>query len=141
MPAGTSVMVEVALALAGLTGDLRWRTRAEEGIRLFQTAARQMPTGFGWLLRQLEALAAGLREVIIVGDASPERDVLAAVARGARRPGTTVLVVTESQASNGQVPVLAGRTTIDGRPAAYVCQNMTCDLPVTDPEALAGQLK
>jgi uncharacterized protein len=30
-PAGTSVMVEVCLGLAGVTGDHRWRDRAEEG--------------------------------------------------------------------------------------------------------------
>ena len=29
---------------------------------------------------------------------------------------------------------------IDGLPTAYVCRNFVCRLPVTDPEALAGQL-
>ena len=29
---------------------------------------------------------------------------------------------------------------VDGQPTAYVCQNYACQLPVTDPEALAGQL-
>jgi hypothetical protein len=38
------------------------------------------------------------------------------------------------------VPLLAGRSLVGGRPAAYVCRGMVCDLPVTDVPALAGQL-
>jgi uncharacterized protein len=29
---------------------------------------------------------------------------------------------------------------IDGRSAAYVCRNFACELPITDPEALATKL-
>ncbi len=29
---------------------------------------------------------------------------------------------------------------IDGKPAAYVCENFTCKAPVTDPKALAALL-
>jgi uncharacterized protein len=34
------------------------------------------------------------------------------------------------------VPVGQGRVPIDGKPAAYVCRNRTCDAPVTTAEAL-----
>jgi uncharacterized protein YyaL (SSP411 family) len=30
---------------------------------------------------------------------------------------------------------------IDGRPTAFVCREFACRLPVTDPEALRGQLR
>jgi uncharacterized protein YyaL (SSP411 family) len=39
-----------------------------------------------------------------------------------------------------RVPLLAGRTQIDGAATAYVCENYACQLPVTNPAALAGQL-
>ena len=29
----------------------------------------------------------------------------------------------------------------DGKPTAYVCQNYVCQLPVTESDALANQLK
>jgi uncharacterized protein YyaL (SSP411 family) len=36
---------------------------------------------------------------------------------------------------------IGAMTPIDGKPAAYVCQNFTCKAPVTDPKALAELLK
>jgi uncharacterized protein YyaL (SSP411 family) len=137
-PAGSSVMIEVCLRLAGLSGDLTWRRHAEEGLRLVQPVAAEAPTGAGWALQQLEAVAAGLREVIIVGPAGPAREELAAVAHAAAGPGTTVLVVDDDHAD--AIPVLEGRRSIDGRPAAYVCRELVCDRPVTDPAALADLL-
>ena len=38
-------------------------------------------------------------------------------------------------------PSSQDRTTVDGRPAAYVCENFTCQLPVTDPEKLLGEFE
>jgi uncharacterized protein YyaL (SSP411 family) len=38
------------------------------------------------------------------------------------------------------LPLMQDREPVDGRPAAYVCRNRTCGLPVTDPAKLAAQL-
>jgi hypothetical protein len=38
------------------------------------------------------------------------------------------------------VPLLEGRGAINGKATAYVCRNYTCELPVTDRDALAKQL-
>jgi uncharacterized protein YyaL (SSP411 family) len=38
------------------------------------------------------------------------------------------------------VPLLAHRTLVGGKAAAYVCHHFTCDAPVTDPAALAAAL-
>jgi hypothetical protein len=38
------------------------------------------------------------------------------------------------------VPLLAGRTLVAGAPAAYVCRDFTCRLPVTDPVELRAAL-
>lgn len=42
--------------------------------------------------------------------------------------------------AQNRLPLLEGRGMVDGRPTAYVCQHYVCQLPVTDPEALAKQL-
>jgi len=137
-PSGTAVMVEVCLLLAGLTGDLAWRRRAEEALRLVQPMAAQAPTGAGWSLRQFEAVAAGPREVVVVGDDGPARDELVRLARAGRTPGTFVLAVDDD---HGDVlPLVRGRHSLDGVPAVYVCRELACERPVTDPVALAAQL-
>jgi hypothetical protein len=38
------------------------------------------------------------------------------------------------------VELLADRPPVDGAPAAYVCENFVCTLPVTEPAQLAAQL-
>ncbi|MGE5136622.1 MAG: thioredoxin domain-containing protein [Gemmatimonadota bacterium] len=40
----------------------------------------------------------------------------------------------------GPVPLLAHRTLVDGAPAAYVCRNFACRLPVTEPGQLRAEL-
>ena len=38
------------------------------------------------------------------------------------------------------LPLLADRGAVNGRPTAYVCRRYVCQLPVTEPDALARQL-
>ena len=40
----------------------------------------------------------------------------------------------------GGVPLLRDRPQLDGRPAAYVCEQFVCEAPVTTVEALARLL-
>jgi len=138
VPAGGSVMVEVARLLAGLTGDARWRARLEEGIELVQDQVRQHPNGFGWLLRQVEALAAGPREVAIVGEDGPARQQLIACALGSIRPG--VVAVAAAPDHGDAVPLLTGRGPLESGPAAYVCRELACELPVGTADELARLL-
>ena len=38
------------------------------------------------------------------------------------------------------LPLWEGRTMLNGRPTAYVCEHYTCKQPVTDVDELASQL-
>jgi uncharacterized protein len=73
-----------------------------------------------------------VKEVAIVG---PDAQPLERVVRGAFRPH---IVVAGGRADG--VPLLDGRHPIDGRAAAYVCENFACLRPVTEPDELAALL-
>jgi len=47
----------------------------------------------------------------------------------------------EGEAATADLPLLAERPAVGGRPTAYVCRRYVCQLPVTEPDALAGQLQ
>ena len=131
-PSANSVMVEVCLLLADITGDASWRTEAETVMRAFQPRVQQNPAGYGWLLRQYETVSQGLQVCVIVGDATAERDQLEQVARAAHSPSLFTIVVREPDESVG---VFAGRANTSV-PLAYVCQELVCHQPVSTPEAL-----
>ena len=130
-PAGSSVLVDVHLRLAALTGDGAYSDRAETTLKLFAPRAQQAPTGYGELLRGLERLLAGPVEVAVVGPADDSAtQALVAAYRSTWRPGAVLAVGDEGTA---EPELLEARALVDGRPAGYVCRNFACERPVTDP--------
>lgn len=130
-PSGLSSMVHALAENAALTGSGDYRTAAEEALATVATLGVKAPRFAGWSLAAAEAMLDGPVEIAVVGSPGAERDALAAVAR--RAPGA-VVVVAEPGAS--AIPLLAGRDEVDGRPAAYVCRNLVCERPVTDPSLI-----
>jgi uncharacterized protein YyaL (SSP411 family) len=93
------------------------------------------PRFIGHGLAVAEALLDGPKEVAVVGAIGGElhRTALLGTAPGA--------VVAVGEVGSGELPLLADRPLVDGRPAAYVCRNFTCDAPVTDAQELAAKLQ
>ncbi len=142
-PAGSSVMVDVHLRLAALTGDGAHEDAARRTLGTFVGRARQAPTGYGELLRGLERLLGGPQEVAVVGHVDgaegEDRAALVRVYREAWRPGSVLAVGAPREGTpdaEPAVPLLAGRGLVDGRAAAYVCRRLACERPVTDPAEL-----
>ena len=139
IPSGNSLAAESLLRLAELTGNEEWRSEATRILLAMKEAMAAQPTGFGRMLGALDMLLAPRREIAIIG--APEDEATQALLRTVQRrylPNTVLAVAAPDEASD--LPLLAGRTPVDGQPAAYVCENYACNLPVTTPEALAGLL-
>jgi uncharacterized protein YyaL (SSP411 family) len=130
-PSGTSATVHALLAAHALTGEGRWRDAAEEALTTAATLGRRVPRFAGWSLAAAQALVDGAPEIAVVGPPGPDRDALEHRARS--WPGAVVVVADDDRSG---VPLLQGRTPVDGRPAAYVCRNQVCAAPVTRPDDL-----
>ncbi len=135
-PAGQSALAGALVTLGALTGD---PAALDDGMAATAAGlglAVHEPRFGGWSLAVAEAVVSGPLQVAIVGD-EPDADALEKVARESASPG---LVVVRGEPDAPGVPLLADRPLTQGRPTAYVCRGMVCDLPVTDPDALAERL-
>jgi uncharacterized protein YyaL (SSP411 family) len=127
-PSGNSMLAHVLLRLSRIWGDDELERRAVSVFRLAEPALRRAPGFFAWTLCGVDLWLSASRELAIVGD------VESPVARAALAPfaPTTVVAVGPSD----EVPLLAGKTTVDEQPAVYVCERFACRMPVTDPAEL-----
>ena len=76
------------------------------------------------MLEAADLYLAKQREIAIVGP--PDAEVARAVLT--RFDPHAVIAFGPSD----EVPLLAGKTLVDGKPAVYVCERFTCQAPVTD---------
>jgi uncharacterized protein YyaL (SSP411 family) len=133
IPAGNSSAAYGLLRLAALTGEHDYQQRAEGVLRLLQEIAPRHPQAFAHLLQALDFRLAHTREVALAGSETIE---LERVVRSKFRPH----IVLAGGEPDG-VPLMEGRAPVDGRAAAYVCEQFACSRPVTEPaelEALLG---
>ena len=132
IPSGNSAAALGLLRLAALTGERALRAPGRGRPRA--SSPRRPPStreAFAHLLRALDFHLAPTREVALVGD-----DL------GRARPRSSRVRATAPTWSSPAAPRAPSRPSccssaraVDGRPAAYVCENFACQAPVTDPAA------
>ena len=137
-PSGNSLLAGALLVLARVYGETEWEDRALEAVGAVAELVDRAPQAFGHALAVVAQAAATPREIAIVGHpADPRTTALRAVVDGCYAPYQAVVVADPADPLFETVPLLAGRTTVDGVPAAYVCERFACRRPVTDPAELA----
>jgi len=140
-PSGFSALLNALTTYAALTGSGPHRSGAETALATVKALVEKAPRFAGWSLATAEQMLAGPIELAVVLAEDPEDDdcgdELAEAAWAV--PGAVCVVVHEDDIDPA-IPLLEGRGLVDGRSAAYVCRNLVCQRPVTDPEELAALL-
>ena len=150
IPSGNSSAALGLLRLAALTGEREYARQAEGVFALFAGPALEHPEALAYLLLALDFHLSPTREVALIkpmnsasgpakegaGSATAVAE-LAEVVRASLRPH---LVVAGGSEGSEEPPLLRGRTAIDAKPTAYVCERFTCQLPVTTAADLRRQL-
>ena len=142
VPSGTSASADALLRLARFTDDHAAEALARASLGPALIGAPQHPTAFGHALCVADMLLGPALEVAIIGDpAMPGTAALAAEVFSRRfLPDAVLAMAAVGSPATRAIPLLAGRTQLDGEPTAYVCERFACKMPTTDPSVLAAQL-
>jgi len=140
-PSGNSVAASVLLRLGILTDSEHFRNLAVSVFREVADSIRKYPSGFGYALSGLDFLLSTPKEVAIIAAEQSSLKTFVRAAWERYLPNKVVAsALSGDSAAIGSVVLLQNRNLVQGKTAAYVCQNYTCKEPVTEIAAFAEQL-
>jgi len=142
-PAASSIAALNLLRLSQIHDDLKMAERAKKTIDAFAAILSQFPAGMPQMLVAVENSLGKPRQIVIAGKKdSPETKALLKEVHRRFLPNTIVIL---ADANEGQKylgennEAIRAMSLVEGKPAAYVCENFTCKAPLTDPKQL-GEL-
>ncbi len=142
-PSGNSVAAELLLKLSALTGSEDYLRYAVTIFRLVADSIKRNPAAFGRALCAFDFYLNSPKEIVIISDnQNATTDSFLREVWTRYLPNKVVVIADENDLEDADlVPLLQGRTTLNGQATAYVCENYTCQQPVTTAEELAQQLE
>ena len=144
-PAASSVAALNLLRLSQIYDDAKIAERAKKTIDAFVTILSQFPSGMPQMLVAVENSLGKPRQIVIAGKKdSPETKALLKEVHRHFLPNTIVILAdaNEGQKYLGEKnEAIRAMAPVDGKSAAYVCENFTCKAPVTAPKELSDLLK
>ncbi len=143
-PAASSVAALNLLRLSQVLDDSAMAERARKTIEAFATTLARFPSAMPQMLVALDDSLRKPRQIVIAGkkDAADTVALLKEVHRHFL-PGTILLLADggEGQKFLGEKnEAIRFMSPVDGKAAAYVCENFACKAPVTEPRQLADLL-
>jgi uncharacterized protein len=143
-PAASSLAALNLLRLSQLRDDQKMAERARKTIDAFATTLSHFPSAMPQMLVALDYSLSKPRQIVIAGKKdTPETKVLLKEVHRHFLPKTILLLADggEGQKYLGEKnEAIRAMSMVEGKPAAYVCENFTCKAPVTDLEALTDVL-
>jgi uncharacterized protein len=143
-PAASSVAALNLLRLAQIRGEKQWQERAEKTVGAFHPTLSRFSSAMPQMLVAFDFSSSKPRQIVIAGKKdAPETKALLTEVHRHFLPRTILLLAdgAEGQKYLGEkIEAIRGMSMIDGKPAAYVCENFTCKAPVTDSNHLAELL-
>jgi hypothetical protein len=143
-PSGNSNAALAFLKLFAYQGDPALLANAEKIFKAFHAELSEYGMNSSFMMQALHLYLGGIKEVAIVGpeNHSSTKEMLQTVRREffpnaifAYAPSNKVDEIAKD------IPLLKGKTAIDGKATAYVCQQGACLAPVTSVEKLIELLQ
>jgi uncharacterized protein YyaL (SSP411 family) len=142
-PSGNSVAAMSLLKLGILTQQQEYSRCAVTILRALRPAMARYPSAFGYLLSALDFYLSEPKEIAIVGKLdSHEVRSFSEVIYSKYLPNKVVAACEPGdETAASEIPLLAGRASIDSQATAYVCRNYTCLAPASSVEDLGARLE
>jgi uncharacterized protein len=144
-PSASSIAALNLLRLSQFRDEKQMAERARKTINAFTITLSHFPSAIPQMLVALDNSLSKPRQIVLAGKKdAPETKALLREVNRHFLPKTVLLLAdgAEGQKYLGEKnEAIRAMSPIDGKPAAYVCENFTCKAPVTDPKALSELLK
>ena len=144
-PSGLTATADAAHRLFLLTADRRFLDVATAAAGFAASGALANPLAAGGALALLRRLTKPIVQLVtVLPDAAPTGTPAAAplAATARRHPASVSTILTDAQAADfarAGFELFESRTSVAGAPAAYLCRDFVCRLPMTEPSELQRQ--
>jgi uncharacterized protein YyaL (SSP411 family) len=147
IPSGNSLAATVLLRLGRLLGRTDYLDAAERTLAAGLSIMERAPMAAGQMLLALDRYLGPANELVLVGDMSHDdmRNAIAAVHR--RYLPRRVLAVRDTSSTDPTGSqsahldgIFAGKTSTDGQPVLYVCENFACGAPASGLAAIESRV-
>lgn len=140
LPSGNSLSGNLFIKLFYLTGEERFRERAERQINAQLSYLEQMPTVFSQALLTAEWLMFPPEQVVVVYPRGKHTDFLSLPTHN--RQVIHVFDDFGERLPDGHplAGLLAGKTLANGVPTIYLCHNFVCESPTNDVSAVLKKM-
>ena len=144
-PSGNSIAVLNLLRLAELTGNDSYRQRANKAFKMAANKLSASPLSYSEWMRALDFYYAKVYEIVLVlPDEEPIiKNPLFNEIKNQYLPHKVFTVVYDSQVKKYSrlLGPVSRKKIIEGKPALYICEKGSCQLPAVSLQELKKQLK
>jgi uncharacterized protein YyaL (SSP411 family) len=145
LPNASAVAAELCARLSHHFARDDLRVAAQRTVERSGAVLARAPRAFASMLAVVDLLDAGPVEVALLGAADDPRTQALARATAQVFLPNRILAHGERQdpprAGAPALPLLAGKSTVNGDPAVYICRDFACEAPLTEPARLISSLR
>ena len=144
LPSGNAMAVLALLRLGEWTSNVETKALAIKSIEAAAGLLERSPSAFATMLEAIQFARGPTYELVLVADAAGNGlEPFLTAFHGKFIPNRVISMVpaNDLQRAKTLIPMLASKIAMDRKPTAYVCENYTCQLPVTEPGKMLDQLK
>jgi len=139
VPSGNAIMAQNLAKLYALTGDTKYRDQAEITLAAFGGRISEQFPNMPGLMMAAEMLQNPVQIVLIAKDRSQTYLDMRRAIFGSYLPNRAITILSDGDPLPDGHPA-QGKTAIDGKETAYVCQGPVCSAPVTSADELTKLL-